>query len=75
MVWGAISRKGCLPLVFIDQGVKNNAEYYKTVILEWILLPKAQKLFGDKYYCFHGVPSHRANIVQRWCDDNLTGFI
>jgi hypothetical protein len=39
MVWGAISRKGRLPLVFIDRGVKINAEYYKTDVLERILLP------------------------------------
>jgi hypothetical protein len=30
MVWGAISRKGQQPLVFIDREFKINAEYYKT---------------------------------------------
>jgi hypothetical protein len=52
MVWGAISRKGRLPLVFIDQGVKINAEYYKTEVLERIVLLEAQKTYGDEYYCF-----------------------
>jgi hypothetical protein len=34
MVWGAISKKERLPLVFIDRGVKVNGEYYKTEVLE-----------------------------------------
>jgi hypothetical protein len=73
MVWGAISRKGRLPLAFIDRGVKINAEYYKKEVLQRILLPEAR----DEYYCFQqdGAPSHTANIVQRWCEDNLTEFI
>jgi hypothetical protein len=77
MVWGTISRKGRLPLLFIDRGVKINAEYYKTEILERIFLPEAQKVYGDEYICFqqYGAPSHTANIVQRRCVDNLTDFI
>jgi hypothetical protein len=77
MVWAAISRKGRLPLVFMDRGVKINAEYYKTEVLQRILLPEAKKSYGDEYHCFQqdGVPSHTANIVQRWCEDNLTDFI
>jgi hypothetical protein len=64
-VFGSISGKGHLPLVFIDRGVKIRAEYYKTVVLERILLPDAQKLNGDEYDCFQqdGVPPHTANIV------------
>jgi hypothetical protein len=77
MVWGAISRKRRLRLVFIDRGVKINTEYYKTEVLERILLPEAQKLYGDEYYCFQqdGEPSQTANIVQRWCEDNFTDLI
>jgi hypothetical protein len=38
---------------------------------------EAQQLYGDEYYCFQqdGAPSHIANIVQRWSEDNLTDFI
>jgi hypothetical protein len=52
-------------------------QYYKTKVLEWILLRKAQKLHADEYYCFQqdGAPSHTATIVQRWCEYNLTDFI
>jgi hypothetical protein len=64
-------------LVVIDRGVKINAEYYKTEILQRILVPEAQKLYGDEYYCFQqdGAPSHTENMVQKWCEDNLTDFI
>jgi hypothetical protein len=58
---GAISRKGCLALVFIDRGVKNNAEYYKKEVLLRILLPEAQKLYGDEYYC---LPARRGAITH-----------
>lgn len=33
MVWGAISKRGKLPLLFIDRGVKINKEYYITNVL------------------------------------------
>jgi transposase InsO family protein len=68
---------GRIPLVFIDRGVKINAEYYKTEVLVRILLPEAQTLHGDEYYCFQqdGATSHIANIVQRWCVDFFTDFI
>jgi hypothetical protein len=50
---------------------------YKTEILYQILLPEAQTLNGDEYYCFQqdGAPSHTANIIQRWCEENLTDII
>lgn len=38
MVWGAVCKRGKLPLVFIGKGVKINAEYYKTEVLDNILL-------------------------------------
>jgi hypothetical protein len=41
MVWGVISRKVHLLLIFIDRGVKINAKYYKRQVLERILLPEA----------------------------------
>lgn len=77
MVWGAICERGKLPLVFIDRGVKINQKYYLEEVLQKNLLPEAQKLFGDEYYCFQqdGAPAHTANSVQAWCAANLTDFI
>lgn len=77
MVWGAISAKGKLPLLFIDKGVKINAKYYLENVLQSHLVPEAQILFPDLDYCFQqdGAPSHTANVVQQWCKDNLKDFI
>lgn len=77
MVWGAISKRGLLPLKFVDPGVKINAEYYKTEILEEILLPALDEMYGEDYYVFtqDGAPAHTANIVQEWCKENFTDFL
>jgi transposase len=77
MVWGAFSKRGKLPLVFIDKGVKINANYYKTEVLEKVLLPNMQSMYGDDYYCYQqdGAPSHTSNAVQTWCSDNLADFL
>lgn len=77
MVWGAISKRGKLPLVFIDQGAKINAQYYKTEVLEKVLLPNVQSMYGSEYFCFQqdGAPSHTARVVQEWCTQNLADFL
>lgn len=77
MVWGAVCTRGKLPLIFIDKGVKINAEYYKTEVLEKVVAPNLQRMFGDDYYIFQqdGAPSHTANSVQAWCKENLTDFL
>jgi inhibitor of nuclear factor kappa-B kinase subunit alpha len=68
MVWGAISPRGKLPLIFIEMGVKINANYYLEEVLKKNVIPNAKSLFGDDYYCFQqdGAPSHTANITQAW---------
>jgi hypothetical protein len=77
MVWGAISKKGGLTLVFIDREVKINGEYYKTEVLEKQLLPAARPLYGEKYFSFQqdGAPSRTSNSVQQWCSENLLDYI
>lgn len=77
MVWGAVCKRGKLPLVFIDKGVKINALYYKTEVLEKIVAPNLKGMFGNEYYVFQqdGAPSHTANAVQAWCQANLTDFL
>ena len=77
MVWGAISVRGKFPLHFIEKGVKLNAKYYLTEILQKNVLPTAKKLFGNNYYCFQqdGATSHTANVNQAWCKENLVDFL
>lgn len=68
MVWGAISLRGKLPLVFVEPGVKINSEYYVNEILEKELLPNAQKLFGDDCFYFQqdSAPAHKAKRTVDW---------
>ena len=77
MVWGALCKRGKLPLVFIDKGVKINAAYYKSEVLEKNVAPNLKNMFADDYYVFQqdGAPSHTANAVQAWCKANLTDFL
>lgn len=77
MVWGGISHKGKLPLIFIDRGVKINTEYYKTFVLESTLKPEADKLFPKKDWIFQqdSAPAHASNITQQWCRENCPNFI
>lgn len=77
MVWGAICPRGKLKLVFIDRGVKINKEYYLNEVLIGTVHPEVKRLYGNDYYLFQqdGAPSHTANVVQRWCEENLCDFI
>lgn len=77
MVWGAVCKRGKLPLVFIEKDVKINAAYYKTEVLEKVVAPSLQSLYGDDHYVFQqdGAPAHTANVVQAWCRANLTDFL
>jgi len=44
MVWGAISPRGKLPLIFIVKGVKISQQHYLEAVLKRVLLPEAKKL-------------------------------
>jgi hypothetical protein len=60
MVWGAISKKGNLPLVFIDGGVKIKGEYYKTEVVEKHLVPATRIVYG---YCV--IDLHHTTVMRR----------
>jgi transposase len=77
MVWAAISEESRSNLVFVEPGVKINADYYKKSILEAALIPWAKKTFLDKPFTFQqdGAPAHSAKVCQAWCRSNLPGFI
>ena len=48
MVWAAVTADGRPQLVFMDRGVKINAEYYRKNILKTVLKPWADKHFGRR---------------------------
>jgi uncharacterized membrane protein len=68
MVWGTISKKRRVSLVFlIVIGVKINGEYYKREFFENHLLSAARTWYGEDYCCSQqdGATSHTTNIVQQ----------
>lgn len=77
MVWAAISAEGRSPLVFIDRGVKINAEYYRENVLEAALKPWASKQYGRRPWTFQqdSAPSHSARVNQEWLKNEVPGFI
>jgi inhibitor of nuclear factor kappa-B kinase subunit alpha len=77
MVWGAVSSRGKLPLVFVEPGVKVNKEYYLEAILDGCLKAGAQRVFGQGQWTFQqdSAPAHRAKIVQDWCRAEIPDFI
>jgi inhibitor of nuclear factor kappa-B kinase subunit alpha len=77
MVWAAVSAESRSPLVFVDRGVKINAEYYRENILEGALKPWARKHFGRKPWTFQqdSAPSHSAKVTQEWLKNNVPRFI
>jgi len=77
MVWGAVSGKGKFPLVFVEPGVKVNQEYYQRAILERVVKPEGQRVFGNGQWTFQqdSAPAHRAKNNQAWCGVNLPDFI
>jgi len=77
MVWCAVSKKGKFPMVFVEPGVKINAEYYKSNILENVVKPHGQLMFGDDNWTFQqdSAPAHKAITCQNWCEENLPDYI
>lgn len=76
MVFAGIMADGKTPLVFVPQGIKVNAnnylEMFKSKFFPW-----NHSHFGNKQWIFQqdGVPAHKANIVQSWCQQNFPNFI
>jgi transposase len=77
MVFGAFSKKGKISLKFIDRGVKINKEYYKRHVLQELVIPEANKMYGDEPYVFQqdSAPAHKAIVVQEYCIRKFPDFI
>uniref|UniRef100_A0A6P4F0R8 Uncharacterized protein LOC108045962 n=1 Tax=Drosophila rhopaloa TaxID=1041015 RepID=A0A6P4F0R8_DRORH len=77
MVWAAVTADGRSPIIFIEPGVKVNAQYYRESILKVALKPWADKHFGDRPWTFQqdSAPSHKARLNQEWLENNVPNFI
>jgi hypothetical protein len=77
MVWGAVSHKAKFSLKFVEPGVKINARYYQTEILESTLKPEADLIFQDEQWTFQqdSAPAHQAKTTQAWLVENFPDFI
>ena len=61
----------------MDSGVKIDQAYYKSHILESVLLPWSRSHFGNTPSVFlqDSAPAHKAKSVQAWCAASLPDFI
>jgi hypothetical protein len=77
MVWGALSKKGKFPLIFVDKGVKINAKFYEREILDGNLKIWAPLIQGDDNWTFQqdSAPAHMARTTQAWCAAECPDFI
>lgn len=68
---------GRSPLVFLDRGIKVNANVYRESILEGALKPWATRHFGEREWTFQQdlAPSHKARANQEWVKNNVPKFI
>ena len=77
MVWGAISPKAKLNLIFIDKGVKLNAKYYLEEVFVGNFSAHVSSMLRDSPNCFQqdSAPIHKARISQQRCKDNKPSLI
>ncbi len=69
MIWAAMSSAGVGPLCFLKSTV--NAAIYQE-ILEHLMLPSADKLYGDADFIFQQdlAPAHTAKGIKSWFNDH-----
>ncbi len=70
MIWAAMSSAGVGPLCFLKSTV--NAVIYQN-ILEHIMLPSADKIYGDADFIFQQdlAPAHTAKGTKSWFNDHV----
>lgn len=76
MVLGVVSNEGhIMPPHFFPKGLRICAKDYLEVLKD-VVKPWMDQTAGGRHYIFQqdGAPAHTANIVQKWCKENLPEF-
>ncbi len=70
MIWAAMSSAGVGPLCFLKSTV--NAAIYQEILVEYFMLPSADKLYGDADFIFQQnlAPAHTAKGTKSWFNDH-----
>lgn len=77
MAWGGVCATGKTPLIFIERGVKINAQIYQDVVLRDTVVPWADAHFGKRDWVFQqdGATAHSALTTQALCSELFPSFI
>lgn len=70
MVWAGITSSGKTPLVFVERGVKINANVYQERILRDVVKPWSQRHFKKRRWTFQQdwAPAHSAKSTMNFCE-------
>ena len=76
IVWAEWSKKGKLPLVFVESWVKRNPDYYYNSVLRKVLKPNAKIIYENVDWIFQqdSAPSHKEKIYQKLLEDGIPDF-
>lgn len=76
MVSVGVSKRGKTRVVFIDEGAKVNAEYYRDTVLENGLLRDIRRISGNNFILQQdGARSHTARQTIQYLDANVPEYI
>ncbi len=69
IIWAAMSSAGVGPLSFLKSTV--NAAIYQEILVEYFMLPSADKLYGDADFIFQQdlAPAHTVKGTKSWFND------
>lgn len=72
MVWAGICKTGKTPLVFVERGVKINAQVYQQRILKDAVIPWSRKHFKNERWTLQQdwAPAHSARSTMEFCKNN-----